>query len=58
MAIYTRYGNEIEIIASNAEGTMVNVKYADGFVDTKSVIELKADDGVNEIMSAIAKVRA
>ena len=55
--IYTQYGSEVEIIASNEEKTMVNVKFVeDGFIDTKSVIELKADGGINEIMDAINKL--
>ena len=57
MTIYTRYGSEVEIIASNADKTMVNVRFIeDDFIDTKSVLELKADGGINEIMEAINAV--
>ena len=57
MAIYTMWGNEVKIIAANAEKTMVNIRFVDdGLVDTRAITELKADDGITEIMAAIEGV--
>ena len=57
MAIYTLLGNEVEIIASNQEKTMVNVRFIeDDFVDQKSILELKADNGMKEIQEAIDRL--
>ena len=56
MAIYTRFGSEVDIIGYNHNTGDIEVKFPCGDIDNFAIYELKADDGIQEIEEAIKEV--
>lgn len=57
MAIYTRFGSEVEIIGYNHNTGDTEVRYlSSGDVAYFGIYELKADNGIQEIDEAIKEV--
>ncbi len=55
--IYSRFGGEVTIIGGNVEKGEVDIILSDGETVKETYInELKADDGLTEIIEAIEKV--
>ena len=58
MAIFTRHGNEVEVVGYNHDTGAVEIKYRNGRFDDVAIYELnelKADGGIQEIDEAIKK---
>lgn len=53
MAIFTRFGSEVEITSYNHNTGTIEIKYPTGHFDDVAIYELKADGGVKEIEEAI-----
>ena len=54
--IYTRFGSKVEIVKSDKDSGDVTVEREDKSLLECSILELKADDGFNEIMEAVIAV--
>jgi hypothetical protein len=59
MAIYTRFGTEVEVIGyeENNEGGWLKVRFADGKEREYHISEFRADGGIDEIYAAVNAVR-
>ena len=58
MAIYTRFGSEVTIIAVHMKTGDLNIKYIeDGEIVPSNISELKADAGIKEIHEAVEAVK-
>lgn len=51
--IYTTFGEQIEIIGYAEHDNVVNCQFSDNTCNLYYLNELKADNGINEIMQAI-----
>ena len=55
--IYTRFGTEVEIVGAtytvSGEVDYVTIRYDDGEEREVEVYELRADDGMDEIMETV-----
>ena len=52
MAIYTRFGSEVEVVGYNHNTGDIEVKYQNGDIEDYAIYELKADGGIEEIQEA------
>ncbi len=54
MAIFTRFGSEVEIIGQNHDTGDIEVKYNNGDIEEYPIYELRADRGIAEIQGEIS----
>jgi hypothetical protein len=58
MAIYTRFGTEVKIIAGSEDAEKVRVRTEFGDEREMDWRTLKADEGIHEIVEALGAVEA